>query len=107
MRQEAVYEELEYLNKIKYGLKPNSEIYIKKDENNKILNFISDDTRTGIMDVDINISLLKDNSQFVTLAELDKVKSKITNEEVKFVIFKCCLIENIWIIVKLSDRGYT
>jgi len=107
MRQEAVYEELEYLGKIRYGLKPNSEIYIKKNANNEILNYIADTTHMGVMDVDITTSLLKDNSNFVTLKELDQVKSKITNEEVNFVIFKCCLIENVWIVVKLSDSGYT
>ncbi|ORX85707.1 hypothetical protein BCR32DRAFT_290492 [Anaeromyces robustus] len=107
MRQEAVYEELEYLDKIRYGLKPNSEIYIKKDKNNNIFNYISDDSRVGTLNDGITTSILKDNTNFITLNELIQSKEKKNGKEVKFVIFKCCVIENVWIVVKLSDNGYT
>ncbi|OUM69122.1 hypothetical protein PIROE2DRAFT_57630 [Piromyces sp. E2] len=107
MRPEAVFEELEYLDKIRYGLKPNSEIYIKKDDENDILNYIKDDDKVGVMDIDISSKILKDNTHFITLSELSQFKTtKIKNNEVKYVIFKCCLIENVWVVIKLSDSGY-
>jgi len=107
MRPEAVYEELEYLDKIRYGLKSKSEIYIKKNDNNEILNYINEDEKVGVLDVDLSSKILKDNTNFITLNELNQNKSKIKNDEVKYVIFKCCIIENVWIVIKLSDSGYT
>jgi len=108
MRQEAVYEELEYLNKIKYGLKANSDIYIKKNEDNDILNYMKDSNNVGVLDVDLTSTLLKNNNNFLSLNELNQYKSQgKKNEEINYVIFKCCIIENIWLVIKLSDKGYT
>jgi len=108
MKQEAVYEELEYLNKIKYGLKTNSDIYIKKNENNDILNYMTNNNSESVLNVDLSTSVLKNNDNFLSLNELNKYKSqKKKNEEINCVIFKCCIIENVWLVIKLSDSGYT
>ncbi|ORX44143.1 hypothetical protein BCR36DRAFT_360060 [Piromyces finnis] len=104
MKKEAVIEELEYLQKIRYGLKPNSEIYIKKNNDGDIFNYIKDNDNVGLMDIDISPNLLKDNTYFIHLEELNQIHAKENN--IKFVIFKFCIIENVWIVVKLSDNGY-